>query len=235
LGSREASLELGPAVLDVADQHQRFADESDRRQDDATTDDQVGEPLRASLDMPTRNRVTATIRTRMWGYLAPSVALGPIMPIIARQLDAIGWHFPRVPPRRPSCRRRARIDECVKRPNLSVGEERDVHAGQDRRGSGRAGLPAQAAKVVNHVCGTDEAEREARRGVVEDAPDPLGDGCLAYALSVRVIERTLLGVQLRDGAPAAAWVVLAEDLGHVSLHQFSERGRRGAHDSHGGE
>jgi hypothetical protein len=35
-------------------------------------------------------RVTATIRTRMWGHLAPSAALGPITPIIARQLDAIG-------------------------------------------------------------------------------------------------------------------------------------------------
>src|SRR5882757_6464413 len=122
-----------------------------------------------------------------------------------------------------------RLDECVESPDLSVGENRDVHAAQDWRNSGRAGLPAQAAEVVNHLCSADQTEREARRALVEDKPDPIRDGCLADALSLRVVERAILGIQFGDCAPAQAGVPLAEDLGHISLHNCSEGGRGGAH------
>ncbi len=137
---------------------------------------------------------------------------------------------------RPSCPgRHGRLDECVERLDLSVDENRDVHPASDGRSSGRAGLPAQAAEVMNHLCGADQAEREARRALAENAPDPIRDGCLADGLSIRVVERAIAGIQLGDCAPAAIGIPFTEDLGHVPLHKVSERRHRGAHDSHGGE
>jgi hypothetical protein len=88
---------------------------------------------------------------------------------------------------------------------------------------------------MNHLCGADQAEREARRALAENAPDPIRDGCLADGLSTRVVERAIVGIQLGDCAPAAIGIPLTEDLGHVPLHKVSERRHRGAHDSHGGE
>ena len=112
---------------------------------------------------------------------------------------------------------------------------RDVRPARDGWSSGRAGLPAQAAEVVNHLCGADRAEREARWALAENAPDPIRDGCLADGRSIRVVERAIVGIQLCDCLPAAAGIPVTEDLGNVSLHKVSERGHRGAHHSHDGE
>src|SRR4051794_38562496 len=59
------------------------------------------------------------------------------------------------------------LDERVERPDLSVGEDRDVHTAQDWGSSGRAALPAQSADVVNDLCVADHTEREARRALIE--------------------------------------------------------------------
>src|SRR6266576_1214562 len=81
---------------------------------------------------------------------------------------------------------------------------------------------------MNHLCGADQAKREPRRDLVEDAPDVIRDGFLAEALAFRVVERAIPGVQLRNGVLAPTRIPLAEDLRHVSLHESSEHRRRAA-------